>query len=316
VADGPAKPPTDQPWHSLHQAALRVGDDDARSHAAAHRRPGAAVAHESQGLGRLLRAVTDRAWIEAAPSTSPLPRDVWLPSTEVLLARGTRGTSRGLTLVVKGGHNGEHHNHNDVGGVMVALHGVPVVVDAGRPTYTAQTFGPDRYGIWTMQSSWHNVPEIRGSAQSVGREFRARRVAAVVDDGHAQLQLDVAAAYARNDIRRWERTARLDRRTGRVTITEEWELDRDDEAPLTVVHLLLAGDVTLGTGRAVVTALEGAGTVVLAWDSGAASAVTEVRKLDDPRLSDVWGDRLTRLTIDVGDALAGTLTVTVEEQKS
>jgi hypothetical protein len=44
--------------------------------------------------------------------------------------------------------------------------------------------------------------------------------------------------------------------------------------------------------------------------------VTEVRKLDDPRLSDVWGDRLTRLTIDVGDALAGTLTVTVEEQQS
>lgn len=316
VADGPAKPPTDQPWHALHRSAQRVDDDDARSHAAAHRRPGAPVAHESQGLGRLLRALTDRNWLKATPAASPLPRDVWLPSTDVLLARVTRGTPHGLTLAVKGGHNGEHHNHNDVGSVLVALHGVPVVVDAGRPTYTAQTFGPDRYEIWTMQSSWHNVPEIRGSAQSVGREFAARGVAAVVDDEHAQLGLDVADAYERDDIRRWERTARLDRRAGRVTITDEWELEPADDAPPTVVHLLLAGDVSVGSGRAVVTALEGVGMVVLAWDPETAAAVTEVRKLDDPVLTEVWGDRLTRLTIDVGDALVGALTVTVEEQQS
>jgi hypothetical protein len=315
VADGPAKPSTDQPWHALHGAALRVGDDAARSHAAAHRIPGAPVAHESQGLGRLLGALTDRAWLEAAPATSPLPRDVWLPSIEVLLARGVQGTARGLTLAVKGGNNGEHHNHNDVGTVLVALHGVPVVVDAGRPTYTAQTFGPDRYGMWTMQSSWHNVPEVRGSSQPAGHSFAARAVRAEADDDHAQLTLDVAAAYARDDIRRWERTARLDRRTGRVTITDDWALDRADDPPPTAVHLLLAGDVSLGSGRAVVTAPEDVGTVVLAWHPSTAAAVTEIRELGDPVLSDVWGDRLTRLTIDVGDAPVGTLTVTVEEQK-
>ncbi len=70
---------------------------------------------------------------------------MWFPSTQVLLARPAAGSAAGLTLAVKGGHNGEHHNHNDVGSVVVALGGVPVLVDAGRPTYTAQTFGPDRY---------------------------------------------------------------------------------------------------------------------------------------------------------------------------
>jgi hypothetical protein len=261
--------------------------------------------------------MTDHAWLEAATATSPLPRDVWLASTQVLLARGTRGTANGLTLAVKGGHNGEHHNHNDVGSVLVALRGVPVVVDAGRPTYTAQTFGPDRYELWPMQSGWHNVPEIRGTAQQAGREYSARSVGADIDDTHAQLVLDLAGAYPREDVRRWKRTARLDRSTRRVSITvrDEWELDASDDEPPTVVHFLLAGDVRLDTGRALITAPEGAGTLVLAWHPETAVVTAEVRTLDDPMLSEVWGDRLTRLTIDVGDAPSGVLTVTMEEDE-
>jgi hypothetical protein len=313
LADGPARPPADQPWDALHRAALRVGDDGARRHAAAHRTPGGPVGTESQGVGRLLRSLTDRAWLDAVPDTSPLPREVWLPSVGVLLARGTTGVARGLTLVVKGGHNGEHHNHNDVGSVLVALHGVPVIVDAGRPTYTAQTFGPDRYAIWTMQSSWHNVPEIRGTPQSPGPQFAARAVTPVVDDDHVQLELELADAYARDDLRHWTRTARLDRPGGRVTITDRWELDALAGAPPTEVHLLLAGDVSLGAGSAVVTALEGAGSVVLRWQPATVAVVAEVRALTDPMLSEVWGDHLTRLSFDVGAATSGMLTVTVEE---
>ena len=318
LADGPARPPSDQPWQALHRAARMVGDGAARAHAAAHRTSGSPVADENQGLGRVLRALTDPAWLAATPAASPLPRDVWFGSTEVLLARPAGGTARGLTLAIKGGHNGEHHNHNDVGSVVVALHGVPVVVDAGRPTYTAQTFGPDRYAIWTMQSSWHTVPEIRGSAQAVGSGFAARGASTELDDAHAQLTLDLAAAYPRDDVRRWQRTARLDRGgdRARVTITDEWALEPADDAPPTVVRLLLAGDVRLAPGRAVVTALGGVGTVVLTWDPATTTATAQVRALEDPVLREVWGDGLTRLTIDVGDALVGTLTVTVEEQKS
>ncbi|RYV52109.1 heparinase II/III domain-containing protein [Pengzhenrongella frigida] len=321
-ADGPARPPADQPWDALHRAALRCGDDAARRHATAHRRPGTPVATEGQGLGRLLRALTDQDWLTAAPEVSPLPRDVWLPSTQVLVAREATGTARGLTLAVKGGHNGEHHNHNDVGSVLVALHGVPVVVDAGRPTYTAQTFSPDRYDLWTMQSSWHNVPEIRGTAQSPGHQFAATDVTARADGERAQLSLDLARAYPRADVRTWTRTARLDRplprsvgsTTARVTIIDAWELDPADQAPPSVLHLLLAGDIRLEPGRAVVTPVGGVGTVLVRWAPATAATATEVRDLDDPMLSDVWGDQLTRLSINAGEAASGRLTVTVEEQ--
>ena len=315
LADGQARPPSDQPWHALHRAALAAGDDDARRHAVAHRVPGEPVANEREGLGRLLRALTDTAWSAAAPSRSPLPRDVWLPSTQVLLARQAGGTTDGLTLAVKGGHNDEHHNHNDVGSVMVALHGVPVVVDVGRPTYTAQTFGPDRYRIWTMQSTWHNVPTVRGSAQPHGRALAADAVAAEVRDGHAQLRADLAGAYGRTDVRHWWRTARLDRSRGRVTVVDEWHLDDADGADgvPSDVHLVLAGDVSVHDDHVLVAPVAGAGTVAIRWSPSTVHVSTEVRELDDPMLGDIWGDRLHRLVLSVGDAPVGTLTVTVEE---
>jgi heparinase II/III-like protein len=320
-ADGPARPSAvarstaAEPWAALHRAARWFGDTDAEAHAAAHRRAGEPVAVEGHGLGRLLRALTDPAWLGAGLDSSPLPRDNWFASTQVLVSRPRAGRTSGLTLAVKGGHNGEHHNHNDVGSVVVALGGVPVLIDAGRPTYTAQTFGPDRYDIWTMQSSWHSVPEIRGTAQAVGRSYAARSVASTIDDAGAEVTLDLAAAYPRTDIRHWWRTARLDRTTGRIEVRDAWDLDPDGGvgAP-TTVRLLVAGGVALGRGRADIAAIDGAGTVSLMWAPDAPCTIVE-RKLDDPMLSDVWGDRLTRLDIDVTElGPQATLTLTVEER--
>ncbi|WIM98525.1 heparinase II/III family protein [Actinoplanes oblitus] len=362
-ADCPARPTGDQPWQALHRDARRAGDPAALAHAAARRRPGTPVAHESDGLGRLLRALTDPEWLAASPaeaapspaaplpaapspttgsSTAPspaapsstgsppavassaatapaageswLPREVWLPSTQVLVARMAAGSSAGLTLAVKGGHNDENHNHNDVGSFVVALNGVPVLVDPGRPTYTGQTFGPRRYELWMMRSSWHNVPEIRGSEQAPGRECRARDVGTGAGPAYAKLVLDLADAYPEAGVRTWRRTARLDRAEGTVTVTDQWELAPGADLP-TRIHLVLAGAVSLGDGHAEVRALDGAGVLRLSWNPPVPCGIS-VRELDDPLLSDVWGDRLTRLEIDVsGLGPIGTLDLTVKEPR-
>lgn len=298
-ADGAARLPSGElPWCALHQAARRVGDAEAQAHAAAHRRDDAPLAREEQGLGRLLRALTDREWVEAPRAEAPLPREVWLPSTQVLLAREEAGTAKGITLAVKGGHNGEHHNHNDVGGIVVALNGVPVVVDPGRPTYTAQTFGPDRYGIWTMQSSWHTVPEIRATAQAPGAQYAARDVTPHLDEDEPGLAMDIAPAYPLPELVRWRRDARLDRRRRCVRVTESWDMSAEESA-LTHIHLMLAGTVDVAEGQALVEAVDAAGRVLISWVPPHLPAAATVRTIDDPWLTGVWGEQLTRLEIDV-----------------
>lgn len=294
LADGQARPQTQVPWHALHRAARRMGDADAAAHAASHR--GAAPSEEA-GLGRLVRELTDADWLAAEPATPPLPRDVWLPSTQVLLARRHAGSAAGLGLVVKGGHNAEHHNHNDVGSFIVTSDGVPVVVDPGRPTYTQATFGPDRYAIWTMQSAWHNTPTIAGVDQSPGRDRAAAAVEVSVTDAVSSLSLDLDAAYELDDLT-WRRTAALDRTEGVVQVSDRWSA-ASAVGRRTVLNLIIAGAVTpQGDDSVRVVPLDGAAPVVIRWPSGIRAAVTE-RTLDDPMLSEVWGARLTRLELDV-----------------
>jgi len=312
LADGPALHDADQPWHALHRAARAVGDEAAQAHAAAHRDPDSPAATETHGLGRLLRGATDPAWTTAAREHSPLPREVWLASTEVLIARETAGRSDGLTLAVKGGHNGEHHNHNDVGSFVVASDGVPVIVDAGRPTYTATTFGPDRYTIWTMQSSWHNVPEIGGVAQGAGAAFHASGTEVRLDSGSARFSTDLAAAYPQPALKSWRRVATLRRGEG-VTIADSSELEPDaaSEARPLMLHLLIAGRVEDAGSGIRVTPLGGARPVRIRWPEGIAATAT-VRELDDPQLTRVWGARLTRIELDITGRDGAEVTVELE----
>ncbi|MET0735595.1 MAG: heparinase II/III family protein [Microbacterium sp.] len=305
VADGPARPPETQPWHALHRAARRVGDADAEAHASAHR--GGAAATGDDGLGRLLRGMTDPVWAAAPTATSPLPRSVWLPSTQVLVARAAAGSAAGLTLAVKGGHNGEHHNHNDVGSFVVASDGVPVIVDAGRPTYTAQTFGPDRYAIWTMQSGWHNTPVIGGGEQLPGADRAARDVAVEFSDEGSSLRLELAGAY--EGVSSWRRRARLDP-VGVVTVEDAWDgIALEGE---TSVRLLIAGDVEIDGDSALVMPLDGARPVRVRWSPAVPIRLVE-RRLDDPMLGDVWGSRVTRLDLIAAGAASMTVTVELDE---
>jgi len=79
------------------------------------------------------------------------------------------------TLAAKGGHNGESHNHNDVGSFALYYHGEPVLVDVGIGTYTRQTFSSERYLIPWVNSRTHNLPIINGTEQREGREYSASR---------------------------------------------------------------------------------------------------------------------------------------------
>ena len=170
--------------------------------------------------------MTDAAWVAAAAGVVAASRATSGCPRPRCCSRATRaGIGGGLTLAVKGGHNGEHHNHNDVGSFVVASDGVPVIVDAGRPTYTAQTFGPDRYDIWTMQSGWHNVPVIGGARAAPGRRVRGRATSRSRSRCRGGARPRPRRRLPGGVLRSWRRTVRLDRRAARVAIDDRVGLD-------------------------------------------------------------------------------------------
>jgi hypothetical protein len=170
----------------------------------------------------------DREHHEAPPTPAPFRGTSWFPTTEVLVAREEPGSAEGLLLAVKGGHNAEDHNHNDVGSFSIALDGSPLVIDAGVTTYTAQTFSERRYELWTMQSGWHNLPRINGADQLPGREFAAADVVTTgvetTDAEQVAFRAEIGGAWEDAAVNSWDRDLVLDRPRGRIRLTDTWDV--------------------------------------------------------------------------------------------
>lgn len=230
---------------------------------------------------------------EALPP--PLLRDVWLPDLQFVAARSQGGSSDGFFLAAKGGHNDESHNHNDIGSFIVHLNGAPLLIDVGVETYTAKTFSPQRYEIWTMQSQWHNLPTINGTMQHQGETFAARDLIHTADDTAATFSLDIAGCYPESAaIKRYTRSFRLER-NGPLTITDNYELSEAREPmawnfimPITP-EILADGNVRLRNSNG--------DLVMLSFAQDQYDVTFETVKLEDPQLNKVWGDQIHRLLL-------------------
>lgn len=147
----------------------------------------------------------------------PHPADTWLHSLQIMTAR--RGQ---MFLGMKGGHNDESHNHNDVGSFVVYHNGKPILVDPGVGEYTSKTFSKERYTIWTMQSAYHNLPQVSGFDQHEGRKYAAHDV----KYSKGMLSLDLRDCYPSDaGIKKWNRTVAINKK-GVVTITDDYLLEK------------------------------------------------------------------------------------------
>jgi Heparinase II/III-like protein len=296
-ADSPARASGGQP-RLLHAFGRHVGDAEVARHARALRgndKSLLSVEPSPDGsLGRLLGALFDAEWAAEPPQRFPMPGQAWLPDTGVLVARERPGAPGGLFLAAKAGHNAESHNHNDIGSFVVALDGRPLLIDVGVGVYTRQTFSPDRYQIWSMQSSWHNVPEVDGVAQQPGRSFAASDVRAALSDDAAELTMELASAYAPDaGLATWRRALRLDRKRGAVTVDDTWELTRDPGR--VVLHLVTAAEPRQADGHLLVPGEDR--DLDIAYPRGALTASVERRAISDQRLAATWGEAVWRVTL-------------------
>lgn len=99
------------------------------------------------------------------------------------------------SFAAKGGHNAEHHNHNDIGHFILSdAHGV-YFQDIGSGLYSKNYFAEERYSFLCNGSQGHSVPVINGFFQEEGRDVAAQVEKVVLDHQTDQLQMDLAKAY-------------------------------------------------------------------------------------------------------------------------
>ena len=146
----------------------------------------------------------------------------WFDKGGVLICRPAPASSCKLAVALKGGHNQEHHNHNDVGSFVVVLADKPLLLDPGGEVYTSRTFSSRRYESNVLNSFGHPVPIVAGKLQRTGRAARGRVVHQAFTDSTDTLVLDISSAYDVPELKKLERKfvySRLGQ--GSLTVTDE-----------------------------------------------------------------------------------------------
>lgn len=149
----------------------------------------------------------------------PLPVRSVFPQSQVYLMRPGGGKD-GIALGVKGGHNAELHNHNDVGSYAISLGGEVLCGDVGGELYSRRTFSSRCYDSEVLNSFGHPVPRP-GVLQGLGRRYAARIIRTEFRPNRDTVVFDLTGAYPSKTLKRLHRKFIYDRAAQTVTIRDE-----------------------------------------------------------------------------------------------
>ncbi|MFR9593788.1 MAG: heparinase II/III family protein, partial [Rikenellaceae bacterium] len=148
-----------------------------------------------------------------ASAEAKLPSYTYFDDCGIVISRGAQ--AKQFSIAIKGGHNAENHNHNDVGSYFILLDEDIVAGDIGAPSYTAGAFSPKN----PARSSWgHPVPRINNTLQSSGAEFKGSITKTKFESGKDMAKLNLIEAYEIPELKSLERTM-INDKSGKGTIT-------------------------------------------------------------------------------------------------
>lgn len=180
---------------------------------------------DSSGRGSLFEFLMFAEMDDAGPALKPpfAPDHdqlrTFFEDAGVLICRPAKGGS--FAAVFKGGHNAEHHNHNDLGTFIVQIDDQQVILDPGSTEYTRTTFSKDRYTIRKIASYGHPVPVVAGKQQAEGRQAQAKILRQEFTAEMDTITMDLASAYPVAELTKLERTFVYSRKdAGSLEITD------------------------------------------------------------------------------------------------
>jgi len=249
-------------------------------------------------ISRALPALLEAQEIREATKEDVLLRDSYYPDLGLVTARLKAGSADGMYFADLAANNGRSHSHNDTGSYIIYQDGEPVAIDVGVEAYTAKTFSPERYTIWTMQSAYHNLPTIGGVMQHNGVEFKATDRKYDSTNDRATYSFNIAQAYPQEaGVKSWVRTITLDRVQNVIRVEEDFELDHAVPVTLSVMTPRIAeldpsGSITLKLAS-------GSGSAsLLKYDSAQIASKVETIELTDPGLRMSWGGQIYRILLN------------------
>ena len=236
---------------------------------------------------RLFQTLLFRKEMDGVDAGYKVPAYSWYPETEFCYMTNKKG----FFVATKGGYNNESHNHNDAGTFSLYLNTTPIIIDAGVGTYTRQTFGPERYKIWTMQSNYHNLPMINGVPQQFGSQYKAETSVSIRNGCHSLLILPLLIRQRRvwknGSVRTsWERISE----NRRFVLIDK--ADRPNQ-----VNFLTWGEVDISVPGVVTIEVNGE-KARMTYDKEVFTSTVKTIRLEDPRLSNVWGEQIYRVSLN------------------
>lgn len=291
-ADTVARPKEPLPWHILERLATTIKDYNSMD--VAREMSSTQVGEYCPEWGLLQNLQMTSLLVHRLPAfdntdLETLGNKTVLASRDIAIFHQSRDTPGGITVTLKGGTNAESHNHLDLGSITISLDGVPVVIDPGRETYTKQSFGPDRYEMWYVQSQWHGTPRINGIDQCFGEQYVSEGFSVTDDIENATASLCLDHAYPVKQFH-WERRVTLKRADECVEVCEEYANVSEAE-----VVLIIAGKCDIDGDQVIVTPIAGERKLNLRFPE--AKVRQETRALEDPLMRGSWGESIARLTV-------------------
>ncbi len=201
------------------------------------------------------------------------------PKTQQLFVK-----RNGLFIAIKGGHNHESHNHNDVGQFIIAKNGRFIVLDLGSATYDKKTFSKQRYENYPQSGLSHNPLVFNGIPQEAGNGH-ASLFEVDGDENAFTCRLEISGCYpASIGLLSYYRTLTYDGHV--LKVQDEWKASALLKPSMTLLHEMPEPSFNCALPK-----------------------TTDPFPINDAWLQSNWGDMLYRTIIAASEATEGTVTL-------
>lgn len=133
-------------------------------------------------------------------------------------------SKEGMAVAIKGGTNGESHNHNDVGSYTIVCGDEYLMGDPGGPSaYTNKTFTKERYTLYKAFSSYgHPVPLIDNTEQFESWKARAEVTDTLFSEKKDVISFEISSAYKVDGLKSMKRKFTYNRKKRSSLIVSEY----------------------------------------------------------------------------------------------